>query len=89
MDLFHLKLLIGLWIYFIHQVDRQQVRIRGLIEEQDSKIDEERSLVERRAQEQLRQVREEAESQAGVNLQGKQLTHLFILNSLFTVDPHQ
>jgi hypothetical protein len=68
LDLFHLKLLIGLWIFFIHQVDRQQVRIRGLIEEQDSKIDEERSLVERRAQEQLRQVREEAESQAGVNL---------------------
>ncbi len=60
--------LIGLWIYFIYQVDRQQVRIRGLIEEQDSKIDEERSLVERRAQEQLRQVREDAESQAGVNL---------------------
>jgi hypothetical protein len=53
---------------FFHQVDRQQVRIRGLIEEQDSKIDEERSLVERRAQEQLRQVREEAESQAGMNL---------------------
>ncbi len=32
---------------------------------QDSKIDEERSVVERRAQEQLRQVREEAEVQAG------------------------
>ena len=30
-------------------------------------MDEERSLVERRAQEQLRQVREEAEAQAGFN----------------------
>ena len=54
-------------VFFVLQVDRQQVRIRGLIEEQDSKVDEERSLVERRAQEQLRQVREEAEAQAGFN----------------------
>jgi len=47
------------------KVDRQQTRIRGLIEEQDTKVDEERTLIERRAQDQLRQAREEAEAQAG------------------------
>ena len=36
------------------QVDRQQTRIRGLIEEQVTKIDEEREIVEKRAQEQVR-----------------------------------
>lgn len=47
------------------QIDRQQVRIRGLIEDQATKIEEERIIIDRRFQDQLRQVREEAEAQAG------------------------
>lgn len=56
---------IWLWFVFASQVDRQQTRIRSLIEEQDCKVDEERTLIERRAQEQVRQAREESETQAG------------------------
>lgn len=52
-------------MFFFPQGDRQQARIRGLIEDQESKVEEQRLLVERRAQEQLRQAREEAEAQAG------------------------
>ncbi len=41
------------------QMDRQQVRIRVLFEEQMAKVDEERSAAERRGQEQLKLVKEE------------------------------
>lgn len=45
--------------FLLRQVDRQQARIRGLIEEQASKADEELASAERRAQEQVRAAREE------------------------------
>ncbi|XP_059092394.1 serologically defined colon cancer antigen 8 homolog [Tigriopus californicus] len=45
------------------QVERQQTRIRALIEEQVVKIDEEREIVEKRAQDQVRMVREELRGQ--------------------------
>lgn len=45
------------------QVERQQTRIRTLIEEQVVKMDEEREIVEKRAQDQVRMVREELRGQ--------------------------
>ena len=46
-------------------MDRQQGRIRNLIEEQVAKVDEERSVTERRCQEQLRQLRDDINAQEG------------------------